>query len=192
MANRIVLLREWLLRQLASLERQEQEVFWVQDELDYLDTDQYAEAYSEILKKYRREEAVFDFTTQYLENYGDFPNQDQGEENVFDFGLQEEELLRRMIVKEHFKPLRRDVKRFEFIDTIGLYDQLFSDETIYRRMTNETEVPAQWQEICKQTKEKLSCDELFCEDATPFLYLKELVEGTRMNTEVRHLFIDEE
>lgn len=191
LANRIVLLREWLLRQLASLERQEQEAFWVQDELDYLDTDQYAEAYSEILKKYRREEAVFDFTTQYLENYGDFPNQDQGEENVFDFGLQEEELLRRMIVKEHFKPLRRDVKRFKFIDTIGLYDQLFIDETIYRRMTNETELPAQWQGICKQTKEKLSRDELFCEDATPFLYLKELVEGTRMNTEVRHLFIDE-
>ncbi|MEK3967627.1 RNA polymerase recycling motor HelD [Paenibacillus sp. FSL H7-0323] len=191
LANRIVLLREWLLRQLASLERQEQEAFWVQDELDYLDTDQYAEAYSEILKKYRREEAVFDFTTQYLENYGDFPNQDQGEENVFDFGLQEEELLRRMIVKEHFTPLRRDVKRFKFIDTIGLYDQLFSADASYRHMTNETEVPAQWQEICKQTKEKLSRDELFCEDATPFLYLKELVEGTRMNTEVRHLFIDE-
>lgn len=191
LANRIVLLREWLLRQLASLERQEQEAFWVQDELDYLDTDQYAEAYSEILKKYRREEAVFDFTTQYLENYGDFPNQDQGEENVFDFGLQEEELLRRMIVKEHFTPLRRDVKRFKFIDTIGLYDQLFSADASYRQMANETEVPAQWQEICKQTKEKLSRDELFCEDATPFLYLKELVEGTRMNTEVRHLFIDE-
>lgn len=79
-----------------------------------------------------------------------------------------------MIVKEHFKPLRRDTKRLKFIDTIGLYNQLYSDDVIYRRMTNETEVPAQWLEICKQTKEKLSRDELFCEDATPFLYLKSL------------------
>jgi DNA helicase-2/ATP-dependent DNA helicase PcrA len=58
-------------------------------------------------------------------------------------------------------------------------------------MTNETEVPEQWQEISKQTKEKLSRQELFYEDAAPFLYLKELVEGARTNTEVRHLFIDE-
>jgi DNA helicase-2/ATP-dependent DNA helicase PcrA len=96
-----------------------------------------------------------------------------------------------MIVKEQFKPLRRDVKRFMFIDTMGLYDQLFSEDAAYRQMTTETEVPEQWLEICKQTKEKLSRLELFYEDATPFLYLKELVEGARTNTEVRHLFVDE-
>ncbi|WP_339318276.1 RNA polymerase recycling motor HelD [Paenibacillus sp. FSL R10-2734] len=191
LANRVALLREWLLRELTKLERQEMEAPWVQDEVDYLDNDQYAEAYSEVLKKYRREEAVFDFTEQYLEIYGDFRIQKDGEENVFDFSLQEEELLRRMIIKEHFKPLRRDVKRLKFIDTIGLYDQLFSDEATYHTMTDEAEVPEQWSEICKQTKEKLSHTELFYEDETPFLYLKELIEGSRTNTMVRHLFIDE-
>ncbi|WP_313637927.1 RNA polymerase recycling motor HelD [Paenibacillus sp.] len=191
LANRVALLREWLLRELTKLERQEMEAPWVQDEVDYLDNDQYAEAYSEVLKKYRREEAVFDFTEQYLEIYGDFRIQKDGEENVFDFSLQEEELLRRMIVKEHFKPLRRDAKRLKFIDTIGLYDQLFSDEVTYQKMTGEAEVPDQWSEICKQTKEKLSHIELFYEDETPFLYLKELIEGSRTNTMVRHLFIDE-
>ncbi|BBI36633.1 RNA polymerase recycling motor HelD [Cohnella abietis] len=166
-ANRVELLREWLLRELTSLERMEQEALWVQDELDYLDNEQYAEAYSTLLKK------------------------DQQEEEVFDFAGQEEELLRRMIVREQFKPLRRHAMRFMFVDTIGLYDQLFSEEASYRQMTNETEIPNQWPEICKQTKEKLSRLELFYEDATPFLYLKELIEGTRKNTEVRHLFVDE-
>ncbi|WP_019913150.1 RNA polymerase recycling motor HelD [Paenibacillus sp. HW567] len=191
LVNRIGLLQEWLLRELASLERREQEEPWVQDELDYLDNEQYAEAYSALLKKYQREVAVFDFAEQYEELYGEFRQKELGEENVFDFAIQEEELLRRMIVKEHFKPLRRDVKRFLFIDMIGLYDQVFSDAASYRIMTNGTEVPAEWPEICEQTKEKLSRLELFYEDATPFLYLKELVEGRRINTEVRHLFVDE-
>lgn len=191
LANRVALLREWLLHELTKLERQEMEAPWVQDEVDYLDNDQYAEAYREVLKKYRREEAVFDFTEQYLEIYGDFRTQKDGEENVFDFSSQEEDLLRRMIVKEHFKPLRRDAKRLKFIDTIGLYEQLFSDEATYQKMTGATEVSNQWLEICKQTKEMLTRIELYYEDETPFLYLKELIEGSRTNTMVRHLFIDE-
>ncbi|KIL36325.1 helicase [Cohnella kolymensis] len=191
LANRVVMLREWLLRELRFLEREERRALWVEDELDYLDHDQYDEAYSTLLKKYRREEAVFDFTEQYVEAHGEFRKTEEGEENVFDFAGQEEALLRRMIVKERFEPLRRDVKRLNFIDAIGLYEQLFRDETDYRRMTNETAVPAHWLEICKQTKEKLSRLELFYEDATPFLYLKELVEGARTNAEVRYVFVDE-
>lgn len=191
LVNRVVMLREWLLRELRSLEREERRALWVEDELDYLDHDQYDEAYSTLLKKYRREEAVFDFTEQYVEAHGEFRKPEEGEENVFDFAGQEEALLRRMIVKERFEQLRRDVKRLKFIDAIGLYEQLFRDETNYRRMANETAVPAHWLEICKQTKEKLSRLELFYEDATPFLYLKELVEGARTNAEVRYVFVDE-
>ncbi|MCL6602222.1 MAG: AAA family ATPase [Paenibacillus sp.] len=167
LVNRVAQLQEWLLRELTSLEHKEREALWVQDELDYLDNEEYAEVYSQLLKKSQREE------------------------DVFDFSMQQEELLRRMIVKEHFRPLRREAKRFQFIDIIGLYDQLFGKEAAYQIMTNETEVPDQWSEICRQTKEKLSRLELFYEDATPFLYLKELMEGTRTNTEVRHLFVDE-
>ncbi|MDQ0193576.1 RNA polymerase recycling motor HelD [Paenibacillus wynnii] len=167
LVNRVAQLQEWLLRELTSLEHQEREALWVQDELDYLDNEEYAEVYSQLLKK------------------------SQGEENVFDFTMQQEELLRRMIVKEYFRPLRREAKRFLFIDMIGLYDQLFGEKAAYQTMTNETEMPDRWAEICRQTKEKLGRLELFYEDATPFLYLKELIEGTRTNTDVRHLFIDE-
>ncbi len=43
--NRMAMLQEWLLGELAALERKEREALWVQEELDYLDKDQYAEAY---------------------------------------------------------------------------------------------------------------------------------------------------
>ncbi|MFC3748985.1 RNA polymerase recycling motor HelD [Paenibacillus sp. GCM10012306] len=189
--NRVLLLQEWLLKELASLAGQELEAEWVQDELDYLDSDHYTEAYSMLRKKYEREQAVFDFTQQYVDLYGDRPEKEQGEEEIFDSALQQEEILCRIIVKAHFKPLRREVKRLRFIDVIGLYSQLFGEEASYLHMTGEAKVPQQWAEICIQTKEKLSRHELFYEDATPFLYLKELLEGTRTNTVVRHIFVDE-
>jgi len=187
LVNRVVLLQEWLLRELTMLERKEREELWVQEEINYLDNDQYAEVY----KMLYREEGVFDFAEQYVELYGELGRKKQQEEDVFDFAQQEEELLRRMIVKEQFKPLRRNVKRLLFIDTVGLYAQLFSDAVAYREMTNEAEVPGLWPEICKQTKEKLCGLELSYEDATPYLFLKELIEGVRTNTEVRHIFVDE-
>lgn len=192
LANRIVLLRDWLLRELAALEVKELEADWARDELDYLDTEQYAEAYSTLLKKVQRQSAVFDFAEQYEEIYGELRGKEQGEENVFDYAEQEEGLLLRLIVKESFKPLRREVRRLKFIDVTGLYGQLFTDNAdSYRQMTDAAAVPELWPEICGQTKEKLDRSELFYEDATPYLYLKELIEGTRTNTIVRHLFIDE-
>lgn len=192
LANRVVLLQEWILQKLTSLERKEQKAHWVQDELDYLDNEQYAEAYRELLKKYQQEEVVLHMNEQLLDDYGQFLSKEQDDEHDVDFAMQEiEVLLRKMIVSGHYKPLRNDVKRFKFIDIIGLYDQLFSDEAVYRSMTNEHEVPKHWTEICRQTKEKLSRFELFYEDAAPFLCLKEFVEGTRRNTNVRHVFVDE-
>ncbi|WP_460319766.1 RNA polymerase recycling motor HelD [Paenibacillus sp. YSY-4.3] len=186
LVNRIVLLQEWLLQELALLERKERDELWVQEELNYLDNEQYAEAYNALHK----EESVFHFAEQYEEVYS-LLKKNQQEDDTFDFAQQEEEYLRRMIVKAHFKPLRRSVKRLMFVDVLGLYGQLFSDDATYREMTNETEVPELWPEICKQTKEKLDRLELFYEDTTPYLYLKELIEGTRTNTEVRHVFVDE-
>ena len=174
------------------LERREWNASWARDELDYLDNDQYDEAYKALMSKYQREEAVFDFTQPYLDaNDGPPSNQGQRIEDVFDFASQEEELLVRMIVKERFLPLRESVKRLQFVDVIGLYSQLFSDEPEYCQMSGQSELPDCWQEICTQTKEKLNKRELFYEDATPFLYLKELVEGVRRNTKIRYVFVDE-
>lgn len=187
MTNRMTMLQEWLLSELALLERKEREANWVQEELDYLDKDQYAEAYGQLHK----ERGVFDFAEQYEEVRERLQGESRPDEGDFDYAGREEQLLRRMIVKEQFKPLRRSVKRLLFIDMAGLYGQLFANEEAFKKMAGDAEVPQLWPEICMQTKGKIERDELFYEDATPYLYLKELIEGVRTNTEVRHVFVDE-
>ncbi|MFD2330953.1 RNA polymerase recycling motor HelD [Cohnella sp. GCM10020058] len=186
-ANRIAMLQEWLLKELAVLEREEQEAPWVQDELDYLDKDDYAAAFREL----HQDRGVFDFAERYEQVQERLQGRSRRDESDFDYAEREEALLRKQVVKEQFKPLRRIVKRLRFIDTTGLYAQLFGDREAYLAMTGETEAPALWDDICGQTREKLGKLELFYEDATPYLYLKELVEGIRTNTEVRHVFVDE-
>lgn len=187
LANRVVLLQEWLLKQLTALERQEQDADWVEDEINYLDKDQYAA----IDKELRDDRSIFEYTQVYEDIRERNSNKVRRDESDFDYAEQEEEMLRRMLVKEYFAPLRRSVKRMKFIDVVGLYTQLFGDRDAYAAMTGETNVPELWEAIREQTKEKLSQHELFYEDATPFLYMKELVEGNRMSTEVRHVLVDE-
>ncbi len=187
MTNRIAMLQEWILRELALLESEEREAPWVQDELDYLDKDQYAEVYQQLHK----ERGVFDFAEQYEEIQERVQGKRRSDEGDFDYAEREEKLLRRAIVKEQFIPLKRSVKRMLFIDMVQLYVQLFGEGDAFTKMTNGAGMPPLWPEICEQTKDKLARQELFYEDATPYLYLKELIEGLRTNTEVRHVFIDE-
>ncbi|MFB9279534.1 RNA polymerase recycling motor HelD [Cohnella cellulosilytica] len=187
LANRVNLLQEWLLRELSLLERKEREALWVQEELNYLDNEQYAEVHSQLHK----ERSVFDFGERYEEVRAKLTHERRGDEGDFDYAEREEELLRAGIVKESFKPLRRSVRKLAFLDVYGVYAQLFGDAAAYREMVGEPAVPALWPDICKQTREKLARFELFYEDATPYLYLKELIEGVRTNTEVRHVFVDE-
>ncbi|MFC9708734.1 RNA polymerase recycling motor HelD [Paenibacillus sp. NPDC056933] len=184
--NRVVLLQEWLLNELSSLERLEWEAPWVQEELNYLDTEQYVEAFGML----HTEKEVFDVAERYaavLKNN----NKRRGDEGDFDFTQREEELLRRRIVKEYFKPLKKSVKKFSFVDIKGIYSQLFVDEATYQEKTTGAFVPTLWPQICRQTKEMLDRNELFHEDATPYLYVKELIEGVRTNTEIRYVFVDE-
>lgn len=187
MVNRVALLQEWLLRELTLLERKERGAPWVQEELNYLDKEQYFAAYNELHK----ERGVFDFAEQYEEVHEMLRNKPRRDEADIDYAAREEELLCRMIAKERFAPLRRSVKRMLFIDMVELYAQLFGHKDAYQAMTNETEVPELWPDICKQTKEKLDRRELFYEDETPYLYFKELVEGVRTSAEIRHVFVDE-
>lgn len=187
LASRVMLVQEWLLRELTALERKERTEDWVEEELNYLDKEQYAEVY----RKLNRESALLDFSEQYALAFERMSGTERLDEAEIGYAEREEELLRQMVVRERFKPIRRNVKKLKFVDVHGVYIQLFGDEAAYLRMTNETELPARWAEMCAQTTEKLDRFEIFYEDATPYLYLKELIEGVRTNTEVRHLFIDE-
>ncbi|MEK8126719.1 RNA polymerase recycling motor HelD [Paenibacillus filicis] len=185
--NRIALLQEWLLKELASLERLEREAPWVQEEMNYLDTEQY----EEIFGKLHKEKELLDLAEHYAVVREKLNNKLRGDEGDFDFAQREEDLLRRRIVKESFTPLRKSVKKFSFVDVKGIYGQLFVNEAAYREKTDESVLPPLWAEICRQTKEALRRNELFYEDATPYLYVKELIEGVRTNTEIRYVFVDE-
>lgn len=185
--NRVVLLQEWLLNELTTLERMEREAPWVQEELNYLDTEQYEEVFGMLHK----DREVFDVAEQYATVREKMTNTRRQDEGDFDFGQKEEELLRRKIVKERFSPLRKSIKKFSFVDIKGIYGELFVDEAAYRKKTNAVVIPSLWTEICKQTRESLLRNELFHEDATPYLYVKELIEDVRTNTEIRYVFVDE-
>lgn len=187
LANRVEQLQKWLLKELSLLERKELKASWVVEELSYLDTELYAEVFGELHK----DREVFDIAEHYAVVNEIKSNKRRGDEGDFDFAGREEELLSQRIVKKSFKPLRQTVRKLSFIDAHGLYVQLFGDVAAYREKTKESDVPAMWPEICKQTEEKLDRLELFYEDATPYLYLKELIEGVRTNTEIRHVFVDE-
>ncbi|OMF99257.1 RNA polymerase recycling motor HelD [Paenibacillus sp. FSL R7-0337] len=185
--NRVELVQKWLLTELAALQKEEQGAAWVEEEMNYLDNEQYAA----IHRKLHREKGVFDFAEKYLRLQEQLVHKREQDEGDFDYAEREEGLLSEMIVKEQFRPLRRGIRKFTFIDMAGLYRQLFSDETAYRKMTGEAEVPELWTEICAQTREMLDSGTLFYEDATPHLYMQELIEGVRTNTQVRHIFVDE-
>lgn len=185
--NRVELLQEWLLRRLTELERMEREEAWVGEELNYLDKEEYAEAFG----KLHRAQGVFEFAERYEAVHEKQQNITWGKEDDFDFADREEDILRQVVVKANFKPLRKSVKRISFINIRALYAQLFQGRETFCRMTGETDLPASWEDICVLTKEQLNLQRLFYEDATPYLYVKELVEGVRTNTEVRHVFVDE-
>jgi DNA helicase-2/ATP-dependent DNA helicase PcrA len=96
-----------------------------------------------------------------------------------------------MVVQERLKPIHKWIRRLQFVDVHALYRQLFANPSLFVRVVGEEAVPERWAEISRQTVEKLDRRELSYEDATPFLFLKELVQGLHINTTVRHVIVDE-
>lgn len=60
-ANRVDLLQKWLLKELSLLERKERRADWVEEELQYLESEQYAEVFTMLHK----EREVFDIAEHY-------------------------------------------------------------------------------------------------------------------------------
>lgn len=165
--NRMKLLVDWLLAELKERARLERSKQWVEDEMQLLDKETYARTHEKLQRKKRYTEDTFD----------DFER--------------EQKLLASVIVQKHFKSLRKRVKRLRFIDMSAIYRQLFADSARILPFTADGGLPQHWAAICTQTVERLDRSELAYEDATPYLYLKERIEGFETNTSVRHVFIDE-
>lgn len=162
--NRMEMLKNLMLQQLTEIARQERQKSWVDEELELLDNEEYAWAFSEVMRKGGYSGETFD-----------------------DFDL-ERSLLAKQLVSNAFKPIRKQVKQLKFLDMTGMYAQLFKLDL---EQFHPARLPKEWEEIALQSVERLTRGELSYEDATPYLDMCGQIEGMRYNSEIRHLFIDE-
>lgn len=165
--NRLVLLRDWLLEQLHTIEDKEWTSAWVEDEVELLEPQDYRRAYNELRKSKKGKRVTFD---------------------DYEF---EKEFLSKLVVRKHLKSVRNRIKAMEVVDIHGLYRELFANRALFTSLAEPDHIPLQWPDICSQTMEKLDRSELSYEDATPYLLLFELVHGFQANTSVKHVLIDE-
>ena len=98
--------------------------------------------------------------------------------------------LTQYIVRRKFKPMRNRIRKFRFVDIKGMYKQLFADPLKMKQLL-EGETPEEWADICRLTLEMLDEGKLHYEDATPFLLLKEFIEGFQTNSSIKHIVVDE-
>jgi DNA helicase-2/ATP-dependent DNA helicase PcrA len=101
--NRMELVKDWLLKELKKRVKQERSKSWAEEESQFLDKEDYLDAFNKLIEK-----------KQYTENtFNDFEK--------------EQKLLAEMVVKEKFKPLFNKVKKLKFIDLPANYMQLFKN-----------------------------------------------------------------
>ncbi|WP_410511565.1 RNA polymerase recycling motor HelD [Paenibacillus sp. BR2-3] len=167
LANRVDLMTGWLLKKISDFGHEERSANWVENQIEVLDSDEYHRAFQMMQRKKR------------------------GKGESFDDYDTEKELLGRYVVSQRLKPLRRWVKRGRFVDVKGLYSTLFTNLELLERLNGNHDLPPEWDDVCVQTLNTIHANELTYEDATPFLYLKELSQGFRTNTLIRHVIVDE-
>jgi DNA helicase II / ATP-dependent DNA helicase PcrA len=155
--NKMELVKGWLVKELKKFVKTEQAKPWVEDEIQFLEKEDYLEAFN------------------YLEEKEGFSK------NSFNDYDREQAFLAEMVVKQRFKPLFKWVKKMKFIHFLALYKHIFTK-------TNDS---ANWMEICNYTTQSLNEKVMTYEDATPYIYLKDLIEGRKSTTAIRHVFIDE-
>ncbi|MUG66266.1 AAA family ATPase [Paenibacillus campinasensis] len=168
LAGRIDLMREWLLKRLADFAQAEKKEPWVEEQMQLLDIEDYQRAFQTMRRKQNKKDTTF---------------------NDHDV---EKDVLARMVVSDRLKPVRRWIKRLRYVNVTGMYRRLFTDQALFRQAALDADsIPAHWEEICSLTLQALRDKRLLYEDATPFLYLKELLQGFRTNTAIRHVIVDE-
>lgn len=119
----------------------------------------------------------------YIAAYDELRRKNKFSDSSFDDFRSEHEFLAAQVVQKKFKKLRRAVKALSFLEVPAIYQSLFRQSTGY--------VPEYWELVCDWTLRQLDEGVMPYEDATPYLYLKEKLEGFHTNTTVKHLFIDE-
>ncbi|AHN23843.1 MULTISPECIES: RNA polymerase recycling motor HelD [Lysinibacillus] len=164
--NRLEKLTEWILKKVKETEKVEWKKEWVQEEIELLSNEEYHKARVYLAKK-----------------------QGFARETIADYEMEPHKLAR-LIVSKKLKTLRKRIRALQFIDIKEIYKQLFIEpEQIKQWVDRET--PVEWEAICQATREMLDEDKLYYEDATPFLLMKELIQGFQTNSAIKHILVDE-
>ncbi|KZE68921.1 helicase [Fictibacillus phosphorivorans] len=151
----------WVLEELKKIERRERKKPWVEKEIQILDKNVYTKLYEKLQER-----------NQYgADSFNDLQN--------------EQKVLSAYVTRIAFKSIREKVEQSAFLDMKSLYSKLFQKNN--KRIADLDT----WNDICNQTLFNLKQNHLSNEDATPFLYVKELLIGFQSNAAVRHVFIDE-
>ncbi|MFF2753087.1 RNA polymerase recycling motor HelD [Psychrobacillus sp. NPDC058041] len=164
--NRLAKLKDWLNKKIDEAEKIELNEPWVYDAIELLSEEDYQKAYNHLRKK-RGYKA----------------------ESLDDYEI-EHKALSRLIVRQKLKPLRKRISMLSFIDIKGIYKGIFCDLTRIKQWVEE-ETPKELSEICLSTVKMLDEGKLLYEDATPYLLLKELIQGFQTNVSIKHVLIDE-
>jgi DNA helicase II / ATP-dependent DNA helicase PcrA len=155
--NKMELVKNWLIKELKKAMKREQSEAWVQEEIQFLEKEDFLEAFNKLQEK---------------EGFSI---------NSFDDYDREEAFLAQMVVKQRFKRLFNRVKKLRFVNLLELYKKIYTLE-------NNT---TKWEEIKKISIKSLNSMIMTYEDATPFVYLQDLILGRNSDTSIRHVFIDE-
>lgn len=164
--NRLEKLKDWLNKQIDEAEKLELNEPWVQESIELLSNEEYQKAYTHLRKKQGYKGESFD-----------------------DYEIKPEALAQ-LIVRQKLKKLRKRIRTLNFIDIKGMYKGIFSGLT-WIKPWEEDETHEEWVSICLSTVKMLDEGKLFYEDATPFLLLKELIQGFQSNVSIKHVLVDE-
>ncbi|WP_078394687.1 RNA polymerase recycling motor HelD [Shouchella patagoniensis] len=164
--NRLEKLQDWLLETINEFQKEERKKPWVQERIELLSNAEYHKAHAYLAKKrgFKRE-------------------------TLADYEM-EPEALAELIVQQRTKRMRKQVRTLQFLDIKGMYKQLFADPMQINQWI-EGETPADWEAIGQATLKMVNENKLFYEDATPFLLLKELIQGFQTNRSIKQIVVDE-
>lgn len=168
MNHRVEQMQKWLLEQVSAFERAQLSADWVDEAIELMSDDDYRKAYEKVSR-----------------------SADDTDETFDDHAL-ERDILAQMVVHRRFRKLRNTVERVQFIDVFALYRQFLRAFLASKRVPEiVADRPTCWKQIADNTIRRMRRGELPYEDATPYLYLMELVRGMAVNTSVQHVLIDE-
>lgn len=114
----------------------------------------------------------------FIDAYQALSQKGKFQENSFNDYESERDYLAAAIVQKQFKKIRRHVKTLRFLDV----------DTMYKKLIDRLELS---KKAAEYTRAELDQGIMPYEDATPYLYFKEKLEGFQTNTKIKHIFIDE-